>query len=294
MTVGHNQNSRSLLEWGKFRLKESGIDDFVISAESLLAHVLNRSRSELFLNIENPINLQTILRYENFIEQRAKRVPLQYLIGYVEFYNVRIKCDRRALIPRPETEVLVEMIIERLNTIQAPRILDIGTGSGNIAVALAKNIPESVITGIDINRDALDLASENAVLNQVDNRISLQMVDILDRNSALDLDHFDCVVSNPPYVSDAEIGNLQPEVKDFEPHIALFSGSDPLLFYKTIIEISPRILKSGGLLAFEVGQGQYESVMAEMSPLFSEIYSIKDLAGIERIVSGIFADTDEK
>ena len=278
-----------LLKWGKDVLKSAGLDDYYVSAELLLQSVLGLSRSDILLNPNLEINSKDYTKYKSMIEQRASRVPLQYLIGEVEFYNIRLQIDRRALIPRPETEILVETVIDKLRKVSSPAILDIGTGSGNIAIALAKNIAGSHVTGIDVSEDALELARANARLNSVENNTKWINGDIKSNLVWKSLGAFDCVVSNPPYVTFQERGELQPEVIEHEPEVALFSGDDPLTFFKVIIEYSLYILRHGGLLAFEVGMGQAENVCRLMNSEFIEIETSLDLGGIERVVTGFHA-----
>lgn len=287
MTAGLSRDTGSLLEWGKRQLKESGIEDFDVSAEILLRHVLDLKRPGLLLNPRKTVDRDKIDEYKNLIYRRAERIPLQHLVGYVEFYNVKIKCDRRALIPRPETEVLVEVVIEALKDFKSPKILDIGTGTGNIAIALAKNIPDSSVVGVDISEDALALAGENAAINNVQKKTGFIFGDVFDNRFIENLDKSDCVVSNPPYVSESEKDRLQPEVIKHEPRVALFSPEDPLRFFKVISGRAPGILRPGGLMAFEVGLGQAGIVKEIMSPLFIDVRLYKDLAGIDRVVTGL-------
>ena len=282
-----------LLRWGRDRLKAAGINDYEISAEILLRDLLNLSRSELILLTDKRIDSDKIDDYKSLIEKRSKRVPLQYLIGFIEFYNIKLKCDPRAMIPRPETEILVDTVIELLKDKNSPEILDIGAGSGNIAIALAKNIPDSRVTGIDISEEALGLAEFNVGLNDIRGRLDLLCGDIEDENFAKSLGRFDCAVSNPPYVSEDEIDRLQPEVVEFEPKIALISPEDPLGFFKTIVRFIDYILKPGGLLALEVGLGQAGDVKALMLNKHKKINIVRDLAGIDRVVTGIYIGSDE-
>ncbi len=276
----------ALQRWGRDSLKAAGIEDFEISAELLLRDLLELSRSELILQTDRRADSDKINQYKSLIEKRSKRVPLQYLVKYVEFYNIRIKCDQRALIPRPETEILVETVIKRLECIDSPSILDVGTGSGNIAIALARAIPGSKVTGIDISEGALELAGINVELNDIGGRLNLLSGDIKDDNFVRSLGRFECVVSNPPYVSETEMNQLQPEVIEFEPKVALFAPDDPLSFFKIILRSIPDILLPGGLLAFEVGLGQAEDVAELMSGKFEGIEFIRDLADIKRVVIG--------
>jgi release factor glutamine methyltransferase len=283
-----------LLSWGKAKLKGAGLDDYDISAELLLQSLLNYSRSELILNLSFPAAPETAQAYKKAIEKRGQRVPLQYLIGQVDFYNVRLKIDNRALIPRPETEILVETVIKKISNFARPEILDIGAGSGNILIALTKNIPGSRGVGVDISAAALELAAVNAQLNDVADRVSFSAGDINDSPFLESIGKFECVVSNPPYVACQDKETLQPEIARYEPQVALFSGTDPLRFFKTIIGHISYILVPGGLLAFEVGMGQADDVCGLMKPLFDGIETTKDLAGIDRVVTGFYAGSDKK
>jgi release factor glutamine methyltransferase len=288
-----DQTLNDLLIWGKETLRAAEISDYDISAELLLRSLLKVTRSQLILRLDNPIQPEIKTQFINLITKRASHLPLQYLIGEVEFYNITLVSDARALIPRPETEILVETVLNKIRLFQSPKILDIGTGSGNIAIAIARNSSESNLTGIDISREALDLAATNARINQVEERVDFVRGDISDSDFVRSLGLLDCVVSNPPYVSDLDRVTLQPEVARFEPRAAVFAGNDPLIFYKTIIANISYILRTRGLLAFEVGLGQAKVVSDLMAPAFDEICITKDLSGIERVVTGFYAGTDK-
>lgn len=282
-----NPDFRFLLKWGEDRLKSAGLEDHRLSSEVLLGHIVGFSRSELLTNQEVKPDESTIKEYRDLIEKRADRVPLQYLTGETEFYNITLRCDPRAMIPRPETEVLVECLIGRLKDRENRSILDIGTGSGNIAIALAVNIHGATVTAIDISEEALDLARSNADLNGVVDKLRFVKGDMEDEEFIGSLGRFDCVVSNPPYVPESQRAILQPEVVKYEPGIALFSGENPLRLFGIIVGTSKKMLGNGGMLAFEVGLGQ----ALEVSELlrrnsFENIEIVRDLAGIERIVLG--------
>jgi release factor glutamine methyltransferase len=278
-----------LLSKGKERLGSAGLEDPDISAELLLRSILQMGRSQLILSSSQIVSNSQEIEYNNLLEKRARHVPLQYLTGRVDFYNVRLKCDSRALIPRPETEILVDTIISKSRRYPNLRILDIGTGSGNIAISLAKTIHTDGVMGIDISGAALELASDNARLNRVESRIEFRQGDISDREFLASLGKFDCVVSNPPYVADGDKESLQLEITQFEPEIAVFAGGDPLRFFKTIIGSISYILNSGGLLGFEIGMGQADAIRQAMEEGFSELEVFEDLAGIERVITGIYA-----
>jgi release factor glutamine methyltransferase len=290
LTAGPDADVGSLLRWGAELLKKNHIENYRVSAESLLGHILGTARFALLLDPNRQLNNEQAEKYKDLVIRRSEHVPLQYLIGYVEFYNVKIKCDPRALIPRPETEILVDAVINHLEKRKAPRILDIGAGSGNITIALTKNIPGSQVLGVDISEAALDLAAENALANRVGDRVEFLAGDILDHSFVATLGEFDCVVANPPYVAEYEKSKLQPEVVEFEPPEALFSYGDPLRFFKAIVASAPEILKPGGLLAFEIGMGQIEDIRRIMAGKFIDIESRMDLSGIDRVIIGYLSD----
>jgi release factor glutamine methyltransferase len=192
------------------------------------------------------------------------------------------------LIPRPETEILVEQAIIRSKGLERLRILDIGVGSGNISIALAVNIPTAKISAIDISDKAIELATENAQLNQVESRIEFILGDCLDSQFWNSVGKFDIVVSNPPYVDEVDFKSLQPEVRDHEPKIALVAGGDVLKYYKAISSGLTQALKSGGFVLFEVGCNQAESVVRILKEIFPamRIEILNDLNSIGRVVIG--------
>ncbi|MFO7447776.1 MAG: peptide chain release factor N(5)-glutamine methyltransferase [Ignavibacteriaceae bacterium] len=269
-------------------LDKKGIESPKLNAELLLAHILKFKRIDLYLSFDRPLKQNEIDDYRNLLKRRAGFEPLQYILGKVEFYGLSFKVNSSALIPRPETEILVEHVINFVNenAVSPLRILDIGTGSGIIAVSLAKNLPDASITGIDISNDALELAKENAVLNSVDNQIEFVQADILNYGIT---DKYDIVVSNPPYVSLKDYAELKPELKVHEPRIALTDNSDGLNFYRQISSSSKNILKEGGRTFYELGQGQFEDVSKILEQNnFINIKTKKDYLGIERVITGEF------
>jgi release factor glutamine methyltransferase len=213
---------------------------------------------------------------------------VQYLIGEVEFYNVKLKVDDRALIPRPETEVLVENMIELLKSKSSPRLLDIGTGSGNIAIALAVNVDDIRITAVDITAESLDLAVANASHNGVNDKIQFVQADCLNKRFWDGCGKFDVIVSNPPYVDDSDFNDLQPEVKDYEPKVALLTGGDQFTFFKSISSEANAALEPDGIICFEVGLGQADKVadIIRLNLPNVEIKIVNDLTGVQRVVIG--------
>jgi len=267
-------------------LKKYGVQSSRLNAELLLAEILNCRRLDLYLLYDRPLNDKEISSYREFIKRRSKREPLQYIVGHVEFYGIKLMVNASVLIPRPETEILVESIIKSLNKKTQLRILDIGIGSGNISIALLKNLPEAKAVGIDISKDAIELAELNAKANDVLERLDLIQFNILDNDINI-FEKFDLIVSNPPYISESEFENLEPELKVFEPSNSLTDYSDGYKFYRTIISSSQVLLKPNGKLFFELGKGQHEQVKNLMiSSGFRNICIIKDYSQIERVISG--------
>jgi len=266
-------------------LKNKGIESPKINAELLLAHILNCKKLNLYLSFEKPLTEEELAKYRELLKRRAKFEPLQYIIGKVEFYGIDFKVNTSVLIPRQETEILVETIIGQYKKYGNLNILDIGTGSGNIAISLAKNLDNSFVTAIDISEDALKTANENALLNSINDKTEFIKVDFL--KEEFNGNDFDIVVSNPPYISMEEFETLSPELKEYEPQIALTDYYSGLMFYEIISKKSNYLLKNGGKLFFEVGKGQFSNVAEIMrNNNFQNITIIKDYLNIERVISG--------
>lgn len=269
--------------WGTGELKKSGIETPRLDAELLLSYVLRCERAHLIVINKNELSQDDLIQYQSLIERRKRGIPVAYIIGYKEFMGLKFMVNENVLIPRPDTEILVEVLIEELKDIKAPRILDIGTGSGCIGISLARFVPDSVVYATDISCEALNVARVNAYAQGVQDRIFFYQGDIY---GALPFEcgaYFDVIVSNPPYIPSEEIKGLSREVRN-EPFLALDGGEDGLDFYRKIIEGSGRYLKRDGLLAFEVGYDQARKVKLMMTGYFVNI--IEDLSGIERVLVG--------
>jgi release factor glutamine methyltransferase len=235
---------------------KAGLDKPKIEAEWLLAETLGCKRLELYLQWDRPLEEPVLEQLRDRVKRRARGEPLQYVLGYSDFHDIRLAVAPGVLIPRPETELLVEAVIERLQGIAAPRIVDLGTGSGAIALALAKALPAARLLAVDQSADALRQARANAESLGLRERVSFRSGDWLK-----DLDfEADCIVSNPPYLTDAEWASAQREVRGFEPREALVAGDEGMADLKTIIrEAGPRLAK-GGLLALEMGIGHAKAL----------------------------------
>ena len=237
------------------------------------------------MNLRKEITAKEKEEIKNLLYKRAKdKKPLQYLLGEWEFYGYPFKVDERVLIPRADTEILVEQCKFILNEIEKPKVLDIGTGSGAIAITIAKEIPSSIVLGADISSDALEVAVQNREINGVENNLKFIKSDVF--SSIKDID-YDMIISNPQYIPQEEYEELMPEVKIHKPQRALTDNGDGYYFYKKISEEAPKYLKVGGYLAFEVGYNQAQEVSELMRKSNFEILAIvKDYSGIERLVIG--------
>lgn len=267
-------------------LNKKGVPSSRINAELLLAHVLKSSRMNLYLKFDQPLADEEIENYRNLISRRGKREPLQYIIGSVEFYGLQFYVDKNVLIPRQETELLIETILLKYNSNAKLKILDIGTGSGNIAITLAKHLPNSSILSIDVDQNALDLAKKNVELNKISGNLDLLKIDLF-KILESKIDTFDVIISNPPYISIKDYRNLEPELLNFEPKVALTDDNDGLSFYRFISENAKFILNKGGEVFFEIGFQQSINVKnLLLNNGFKDIEVKKDYADIDRIIIG--------
>ncbi len=259
-----------------------------LDAEVLLADLLDLERIQLYVRFDQPLIKEEVDQYRERVVMRSKKVPVQYIIGHQEFMSLNFKVNRNVLIPRPETEHLVEAVKDfvELTDREAPVLIDIGTGSGAIAVSLAYYLPQVKVIAVDISPEALKVAQENAELHQVQERIKFAVGSFLEpiKKAGLTVDG---IVSNPPYISQQELKVLQPEVR-YEPRLALDGGTDGLSAYRQIIQ-QIDVLKPQGFLAFEIGATQGEQVAALMKKDFEQIRILPDLAGIDRVVFGVKA-----
>jgi len=267
-------------------LNQKGIESPRTNAELLLADIIGCKRLELYLSFDRPLSETEVQKYREHIKRRGNFEPLQYITGKVDFYGLEFKVNPCVLIPRPETELLVENILIQFPKEKKLIILDIGTGSGNIAISLAANLPEAKIISTDISEEALQVANENSEWHNVSGRIKFIKHNIL-KNDMNDFPMFDIIVSNPPYVSKESYSSLQREIKDFEPGIAVTDGNDGYTFFKEIAFKASSKLNESGKLIFEIAQGQSDeakNIMVKNN--FSNIGVIKDYQNIDRIIFG--------
>ncbi|MBE7035458.1 MAG: peptide chain release factor N(5)-glutamine methyltransferase [Ruminococcaceae bacterium] len=276
----------SLLAEGTRILSDAGIPTARLDAELLLASLLGRERLYLALHRKEAVAEDVRQAFLAQIARREKHEPLAYIVGCKEFMSLSFSVGPGVLIPRPDTETLVEFVIRQLSDVKEPHILDICTGSGAIAISLAHYLPESRVEAWDIEEVCIETARKNATSNGVAERVSVIRQDALAPLSSPKT--FDAVVSNPPYIPDSVVAGLMPEVRAFEPHIALCGGTDGLLFYRQITKNAVLLLKSGGLLAYEIGYDQADAVTTLLrdSGAFSDIGVLHDLADNPRVVYG--------
>lgn len=253
-------------------------------AELLLQHLLHRERAALLARSKERLAAGEAEIYVGLLDRRAAGEPIQYITGEAEFYSLPFRVTPDVLIPRPETEHLVEKVLECAARFDEPSIVDVGCGSGAIAVALAHNLPQARITATDVSPRALAVAKGNAVRNGVGDRIRFMRGNLL---GAVPREQFDIVASNPPYVPEMDRATLAVEVCDHEPAIALFAGSDGLDVIRRLIPETHRILVPGGFLVMEFGYGQWPAVSALLAETgFDRIEFVPDLRGIPRIACG--------
>ncbi|HLG28988.1 MAG TPA: peptide chain release factor N(5)-glutamine methyltransferase [Candidatus Brocadiales bacterium] len=271
-------------------LKDSGIEAASLDAEVLLAYMLHCRRTDLYVNPDRVLNEEDISNFMALVQKRIMRMPLQYITGRSEFMSLDFIVNQSVLIPRPETEFVVESAISKAKLLGEQKtlnILDIGTGCGNIAVSLAVNLKNVRIYACDISRDALEVASTNAQRHNVSKMISFFHGDLFDAFNDFDLrGKMNFIVSNPPYIAYNERARLQPEVVSYEPHLALFSGNDSLIFYRRIFSEAPDWLAPDGYLIMELAEGQANNVSALMrkSSCYDGLELVKDLQQIDRVL----------
>jgi release factor glutamine methyltransferase len=270
-----------VLDWTKGYLAEKGVENARLESEWLLCQALGLDRVGLYVNFDRPLTGAELFSVRGMVARRARREPLQYILGTQEFAGLEFDVASAALIPRHDTEVLVAEAVRRGG--RARRILDIGVGSGCIAVALARQLPDAELYGVERSLAALALAERNIEKHGV--RVTLFEGSLFEPFPG---QRFDLIVSNPPYIPTGDLEGLQPEVRDFEPREALDGGTDGLDFYRRIIPDAPDHLSPGGLLIFEIGLGQAEEVLAlfARAGLFGELFTAKDPAGIDRVAGG--------
>ncbi|MDP4116345.1 MAG: peptide chain release factor N(5)-glutamine methyltransferase [Bacteroidota bacterium] len=267
-------------------MEKKGVESPRLNSELFLSNILNCKRLELYLNFERPLTTAETDTLRSYISRRGKFEPLQYILGSVEFYGLEFAVNPSVLIPRQETEILIDTVIVKLGKEFAGSILDIGTGSGIIPVTLAVKLPNATFTALDISEDAIKTAKLNAEQNAVSDKICFINDDIF--NKKLDFNNkFEAIISNPPYISVEDAQTLQKELLEYEPRTAYCDNSDGYTFYKEIISRAKDYLLPKGKLVFEAGEGQFIKIEEMMKANgFCNVEAIKDYLNIERVIYG--------
>jgi len=297
-----------VIDWSVDYLKKHEIEAPRLTTELLLTKALDCRRVDLYLRYEQPLIKDELSSFKELIKRRIRREPTQYILGTQEFWSLPLKVDHRVLIPRPETECLIEAVLEYIKEERLPAdgaILELGTGSGAIPCALASELKESTIHTVDISPGALEVATENAVSCQVAERIHFYWGDLFTpvqpngkpspalpekvslETQPLPKQHFNLLISNPPYITSEELRGLQPEVVEYEPTLALDGGQDGLDFVRRILEQAPEYVLPGGSILIEIGaeQGASSQHLAAEMGMYESIEILKDYAGKDRILS---------
>ena len=260
-------------------LKKRNVENPRLNAEHLMAHALRRKRIELYLDFERALTETELAPLRGLVKRRSEGEPLQHLLGTVEFCGLTFLCDKRALVPRPETEQLVELVESRIENREL-RIVDVGTGSGVIALSLAAKIPEAKVLGVDVSEDALALAQENAARLNLSERVQFLKRRLLENAE----DAFDIIVANLPYISIQDRPTLSPEVLH-DPEVALFAGAQGDELVRELIDQARFRLGPGGVLALEIGLGQSEALLSALAEKnYRDISSKNDYNGVTRFL----------
>lgn len=287
--MGSNLTIKETLVWAAEYLHSHNIPDPRLEAEYILAYVLNCKRLDLYLNFDKPLHRGELEAFRDLAGRRVRREPSQYIIGEQEFRSLTLKVTRDVLIPRPETELIVEEAIKILtrSPIERPVIIDLCTGGGCIAISAVKEFPSCRVYALDLSENALEVARENAGRYGLADKITFLKGDLFEPVKELGLEgKVSMILSNPPYVPDGELDKLQPEIRYYEPIVALDGGEDGLDFYRRIIAESPLYLYGGGFLILEMGYKQAKGIYSLLndSGFYNDIEIKKDLAGIERVI----------
>ncbi len=264
------------------RLAAAGCATPSLDGELLLAHTMGRERTWLYIYPRHRLQADQLAKFDELLQRRERREPVAYLVGHKEFFGLEFRVNRHVLIPRPETELLVETALALYPANTTLKIADVGTGSGCIAITLAKHLPRSTLFATDTSAEALTLARQNARYHQVADRVAFLLADLLQPVGQ----PVDLVVSNPPYVSRAELAETAPEVRLYEPRPALDGGIDGLAVIRQLLTQAGKKLKPGGALLVEIGSGQGEQVIQLAGRHFAkaELTIKKDLAGLDRLL----------
>ncbi|QBD86396.1 peptide chain release factor N(5)-glutamine methyltransferase [Clostridium tetani] len=292
MVIKNCETIQDLLSEGIKSLKEVGIESYILESQLLLGKVINKDRLFIMINKDYKVSKEEKDQYLKLIDIRKEKMPIKYILGKCEFMGLSFKIREGVLIPRPDTEILVEKSIEIIRKNHYKNISDVCCGSGIIGISIATFVDKVNVECFDVEEIPLKVTEENIKLNRLEGKVKVFKSNLLEyaiKNSI----KYDMIVSNPPYIKKREITNLMEDVKNYEPHIALDGGEDGLYFYKNIVKQSKHLLNSGGTIAFEIGYDQKEEVSCILeSNGFVNIECYKDLAGLDRVVIGTLKTTN--
>lgn len=283
MSTSRSWKLLEILEETSRFFADRGVPDARLQAELLLADLLGLKRLDLYLQFDRPLHVEEVDRYRSYVRQRVKRVPLQYIVGTAAFRYLELSVTSDVLIPRPETEILVDIALEKLADLSAPHCLDLCCGSGAIALSLVHEHAEAFVTGSDLSQSAIAVSAANAQKWALEERVEWLCGDLFTTVAGR---QFHLISSNPPYIRQADIATLEPEVRDHEPHLALDGGEDGLAFYRQICNSAADFLFSNGHLLLEVGDGQADQVCAllQQTGAYRSVDVSVDLNDIPRVV----------
>ena len=271
-----------ILKWGESYFKTKGFENPKKEIEWFLCDLLKYKRIDLYVNFEDPIPPTQLDQLKGWIKRRCNHEPIQYITGSTEFYGLKLNVTPHVLIPRPETERLVDVALHCIGNYQAPKILEVGAGSGCIPIAIASEKPKAKILSLDVSKDALTLSRQNAKFNDITN------IDFVEMDFLFDIPkgQFDLLVSNPPYIPKNEIENLMPEVKKHEPRIALTDNADGMTFYRRFADVVKSLVKNGGWIVLEIGLGDHPNKVFTLfkESGFNQLEIIQDFNSDERVL----------
>ena len=274
-------NYSQILKKGENFLKRRKIKNPFLDTELILSKVINKKREEIILNINNKLNNSDIIKFKNYLFRRSQNEPIAYILGYKHFWKDKFLTNKSVLIPRPDTELIIEEALKYLPNDNSKKILDIGTGSGCLIVSLIKERPKCTATAIDISLKSINVAKTNAKLHQLENKINFINIDIDKYKSS----YYDLIISNPPYINNVELNRLDNDIKFHEPKLALSGGYDGLRNLKKVIFKSKKLLKINGKLILEIGYKQKNQCVKILNENKFYINKIsKDLSGKDRCI----------
>lgn len=279
---------RRIIAWIQTDLARRGIEAARLEADLLVAHGLSVERIALYIDLDRPLVASELDAIRKLVERRRKREPMAYILGDRDFYGRSFRVTPAVLVPRPDTETLVERALQRLPGQGGGTLLDVCTGTGAVAITIAAERPDLSVVASDIDPAALEVARDNAARLGVGERVELRLGDLF--AACKPGERFAAITANPPYIASHEFDGLEPEVRDFEPRLALDAGPDGLAFYRRIATGAPQHLLAGGALLVEVGIGQAREVCALFEAVgLRELVVTRDLGGVERVVEAVYA-----